>query len=343
MPRPPLRFLWSTTAWLLLISALAAALFVFHDTSRPELAVAADVNVQSITLEDLEAAIRERLWRSDQSWENLSPDSQKQTRLQVLESMVNNRLVRTCRLSDQEAATPLSTSAKREADMHQRQFVEPADLSRRLAAQHLTSKAFDAKVEQVLRDEAWIARQIQPRLESITRPELSTWYDQHKETLRIPQAFHAAHIFLTRHDSAKPDRSTEISRIHRQLLAREKTFAQLAAQASEDDRSKVLGGDLGWFTHQRMPPEFMAAVANLRPGQLSAPVQTPLGWHIILLLDRRESRLPAFDEVQAEIAAHLTSARREEAVNSLIASLRQRARPSVFYHAEVIDRAKPSP
>ncbi len=95
-----------------------------------------------------------------------------------------------------------------------------------------------------------------------------------------------------------------------------------------------------------MPADFIAAVEKLKIGQCSEPVPTQLGWHLILLMERRPSRLPTFEEAQSEIAAQLTSGRRQEAVQHLIADLRRRSQqsqPSVFYHAEIIDRAEPAP
>ncbi|WP_395748569.1 peptidylprolyl isomerase [Prosthecobacter sp.] len=346
MPRLSQRITQPLVVLLFLLGCFLAALIVFQYPSRPNFTLAAVVKDQPITLPDFEAAIRDHLWRHNQSWPEHSPESRRQIRSQVLESLVNDRLIRSFRLADLAPASLPKTASKREADMHQRQFVDLADLSRRLAAQHLSSKAFDAEIEQRLLDEAWITRQIQPRLRAVTRSESIAWYDRHKESLRIPRAFHAAHLFLTRHDSAKKDRESEIRQIYRQLLAKEKTFAQLTAQYSEDDRTKALGGDLGWFTHQRMPADFIAALSNLQPGQISSPVQTRLGWHIILLLERHESRLPSFEEAQSEITAHLTTSQREDAVRLLLADLRQSAdtpTPSVIYDAAVIDRAIPAP
>jgi peptidyl-prolyl cis-trans isomerase C len=54
-----------------------------------------------------------------------------------------------------------------------------------------------------------------------------------------------------------------------------------------------------------MPPDFIAAVQALQPGQTSAPVLTRLGWHVIHLMERRPSRLPAYEEARAEILAAL--------------------------------------
>ncbi|WP_461528148.1 peptidylprolyl isomerase [Prosthecobacter sp.] len=305
--------------------------------------VAAEVDGLPITRQELEAAMREQLWKRNAAWASLGPEARKQTRWQALENRVNDRLLRACR-SKSGSDTGLSKDAvKRESERMQRQFADAAEFPNRLAAQNLTPKSLEARINDAQQDEAWMEAELQTRFKAVTPQDLRAWYAEFKETLRIPQAHHAAHIFLTRHDPAKPDRSAEIREIQRQLLAKEKTFAQLAKEHSEDDRSKNLGGDIGWFTQQRMPADFIAAVEMLKVGQLGEPVQTQLGWHLIIVLERHVSRLPTLAEATPEITALLTSKRREAALKTILAELRERSPQSVVYHAEVIDHAAPAP
>ncbi len=313
---------------------------VFQSQDR---GVAAEVFGLPITRLELEERLREQLWKNNATWASLGPEARKQTRWQALENLANDRLLRASRIKSASATSMSKDAVKRELERMQRQFADAAEFPKRLAAQQLTPKSLEARINDAQLDEAWIEAEIQIRFKAVSPQDLRSWYDEFKETLRIPQAYHAAHIFLTRHDQTKPDRSLEIREIQRQLLAKEKTFAQLAKEHSEDDRSNNLGGDLGWFTQQRMPADFIAAVEKLKVGQLSEPVQTQLGWHLIIVLERHASRLPALTEVTPEITALLTTKRREEALKSLLAELREHSPQSVVYHAEVIDHAAPAP
>ena len=300
---------------------------------------AAAVHGRPITRLELAEAMRAHLWARNESWAALHTDARQQTRWRVLENLVSDRLLRASRLN----AAALTIDARRESDMMQRQFAVAAEYPQRLAAQQQTQQSLDAAIRDAQLDEQWIARQIAHRLAEVTEKEVRAWHDEFKESLRIPQAHHAAHIFLTRHDQTKSDRAAEIREMHRQLIAKKKSFAALAAEHSDDDRSKVVGGDLGWFTRERMPEDFIAAVEKLKIGQFSDPVPTKLGWHLIIVMERRASRLPTFEEAKAEISALLTSQRRAEAVKSLVAELRQTARESLIHHPQVIDRAEPAP
>jgi peptidyl-prolyl cis-trans isomerase C len=104
-------------------------------------------------------------------------------------------------------------------------------------------------------------------------------------------------------------------------------FATLAKERSTGP-SGPSGGDLGWFSKGRMVPEFEEAVLGLKKGEVSSPVQTQFGWHVIILNDRRNTEAPLFDEVKGELAEKL----RQEAVETRIGVLTATAkieRPAV--------------
>lgn len=303
----------------------------------------AEVQGRAITRLELAEALRADLWRRHESWAALGAEARKATRWRVLESLVDERLVRAGRLMDGPAKPPPAAEARRESDLMRRQFANADEYPGRLAAQGQTQASLDAAIREAQLDEAWMSDKIAPHLAAVTEVEARAWYAASQETLRMPTAHHAAHLFLTRHDPAKPDREAEMRAIHRRLIAKEKPFAALVAEHSEDDRTRQIGGDLGWFTRERMPEDFIAAVEKLKVGQYSDPVPTKLGWHLILVMERRASRLPTFEEVKDEILALLTSQRREEAVKRLLTELRQSAGKSLIYHPQVIDRAEPAP
>src|SRR5204863_7022404 len=83
-------------------------------------------------------------------------------------------------------------------------------------------------------------------------------------------------------------------------------FNALAKQISEDPSAQENSGRLGWFTPQRMDPAFSrAAFALKQPGDVSEPVQSTFGWHIIRLDERKAPRVRSFEEVQEEIVTEL--------------------------------------
>ncbi|GLP87214.1 peptidylprolyl isomerase [Tritonibacter mobilis] len=122
--------------------------------------------------------------------------------------------------------------------------------------------------------------------------------------------FNASHILLESEEDAV--------NIKEQLDAGA-DFAALAKESSTGP-SGPNGGELGWFENGRMVPEFEAAVAEMRPGEVSEPVQTQFGWHIIKLNDRRKLEAPDYEDVREEIGLELAQQAVEDRINQLTAS-----------------------
>lgn len=116
--------------------------------------------------------------------------------------------------------------------------------------------------------------------------------------------YHAAHILVETEEEAKAIKTE---------LDGGADFAAVAAEKSTGP-SGPNGGDLGWFGEGDMVPEFETAVVALEPGQISDPVQTQFGWHVIVLREARKKDAPALDAVKDEIAATL----RKDAVDAKI-------------------------
>lgn len=121
--------------------------------------------------------------------------------------------------------------------------------------------------------------------------------------------YHAAHI-LVREDA---ERDAVVA-----ALAEGREFADVAREFSMDGSAQQ-GGDLGWFAAGMMIPDFQAAVEALEPGQVSAPVQTQFGWHVINLLEVRDATVPPLEEVREELVTEI----QREATRAAIAALRE--------------------
>ncbi|HXW20012.1 MAG TPA: peptidylprolyl isomerase [Roseiarcus sp.] len=122
---------------------------------------------------------------------------------------------------------------------------------------------------------------------------------------------HARHILVATEDEAKA------------ALARVKggeDFAKVATELSKDPGSE--GGDLGWFTKDKMVPEFAEAAFKLEPGQVSDPVKSQFGWHIIKVEEKRMKAFPPFDQVKDQAARYVG----QKAQSELITQLRKDAK-----------------
>lgn len=126
--------------------------------------------------------------------------------------------------------------------------------------------------------------------------------------------YRVAHILVSSEKEAKS--------IEAQLKKNHNSFAKLAKEKSKDPGSAEHGGDLGWNPPSNFVKPFADAVLTLKKGQISAPVQSQFGWHIIKLEDERDLKVPPFEQVKPNMMRHL----QQEAVQKLILDMRTNAK-----------------
>jgi parvulin-like peptidyl-prolyl isomerase len=102
-------------------------------------------------------------------------------------------------------------------------------------------------------------------------------------------------------------------------------FAALATEFSDDYATKQSGGDTGFFRRGQMAAAFEEAAFALQPGEISGPVETAFGVHIIRLEERQESYLLPLDEIRDQLREHVRNEKSERAVNKEIEQLRAEA------------------
>ncbi|MDO1510100.1 MULTISPECIES: peptidylprolyl isomerase [unclassified Neisseria] len=137
---------------------------------------------------------------------------------------------------------------------------------------------------------------------------------------RPMRQYRAQHILLKAESSnAAAAAESSIRKIHNQARSGH-DFAALARQFSQDG-SAAAGGDLGWFGEGYMVPEFESAVKALKPGQVSRPVRTQFGWHVIKLNEVRDAGSP--EERQREaVRQYIAQQKIEQATAGLLQELR---------------------
>ena len=142
--------------------------------------------------------------------------------------------------------------------------------------------------------------------ESATDANEHKVYDDVASKQKPEEEYHARHILVPTEAEAKA------------ALARVKAgedFAKVADELSKDPGSQ--GGDLGWFTKDKMVPEFAEAAAKLDKGQVSDPVKSEFGWHIIKMEDKREKAFPPFDAVKDQVAKYVVQKAQSDEIMKL--------------------------
>ena len=165
--------------------------------------------------------------------------------------------------------------------------------------------------EKILHD-IWVAEQIHAR---ITKNDIRAYFDTYvapelaKQNENVEEV-EARHILVATQGEAE----TVIKR-----LEKGEGFAALAGELSLGP-SASRGGDLGYFLAEEMVQAFSDAAFALQPGELSAPVETEFGWHVIRLEDRRVVPPPTFEDLSEQIRAFLEQQERNLFFDELLTS-----------------------
>jgi peptidyl-prolyl cis-trans isomerase C len=155
---------------------------------------------------------------------------------------------------------------------------------------------------------------------ALTEPALRKIYDDATKNAASEQEVHARHILFRVADpndqaGAKAAEDKVKNTIER--IKKGEDFAKLAMALTEDPSGKQDGGDLGYFTREQMVPEFSEAAFGLEKGQVSGPVKTQFGWHVLKVEDKRMREPPPFDKVRGEIEEFATRKAQTDLVKKL--------------------------
>ncbi|MGL5362235.1 MAG: peptidylprolyl isomerase [Bosea sp. (in: a-proteobacteria)] len=190
----------------------------------------------------------------------------------------------------------LKTGAKAAEDA---KLAESPEFKRRLAYYR----------DKVLLDE-YLAREAK---KAVTPEAAKKLYDETTKALKPEEEVRARHILVEEEAQAKD----ALARVRKG-----EDFAKVAIELSKDPGSGKEGGDLGFFAKDRMVAPFAEAAFGLKVGDVSEPVKTQFGWHVIKVEEKRTKPLPKFDDVKDEIETYLV----RKAQQDVILALRDKAK-----------------
>ena len=233
--------------------------------------------------------------------------------------------------------------------------------------------ALNARVDAEQRDVRYLTIPLQTFIDQqeVTEEQVSAYYAQHQDDFRTSESVDLDYIELTPDLFRQPveenavleayqlaientqyQTENRVSHIlfesregedaaalqQRVTAAREKlaagsAFSEVAAEFSDDVGSAANGGDLGFSSGDAFPPEMEEAVAKLAVNELSAPVTTDAGTHLILVTERREGSAPDLEELRPELEEQLQTAQARTDLLLVVENLKD-----LVFNAENLDR-----
>lgn len=293
-----------------------------------EYGAAARVNGEEITAARLEGMFQEYLKEQGRTVQKMtSPGTYKRMRREALEKLIERELLwQEARKQDVASEETVDEAFR----TFREQFPDDARMRVRLEEYRFTAQSY----REYLRQDASIRLYVTRLAASaqVSDAEVHAFYEENPDKMRRPESVRARHLLVAvAKDASDKDRQAARKKIER-LLAQAKKgadFAELARKHSQD-ASAARGGDLGFFPRGALVPPFEAAAFALKPGGLSGVVETPFGFHIIKLEERRAEALVPEAEVSGQIRDYLLRVKRARILQDRIGELREAAKIEIY-------------
>lgn len=204
---------------------------------------------------------------------------------QTLDSMIADKIVNMEAEKQKIAVTDDEIQA--ELDKMAESYGGKETFEQQLALSGMTVDNMKSEIKSYLET----VKLLEPRIK-ITDEEISTYFDQNKDDFNEPEQVEASHILVADEATAK-----EV----KQKLNEGGDFASLAAEYSTDTNNAKNGGELGYFERGVMGEAFENAAFSMKVGDISEPVKSQFGYHIIKVTGRKEAKEATLEDSKAEI------------------------------------------
>jgi parvulin-like peptidyl-prolyl isomerase len=211
----------------------------------------------------------------------------------------------------------------------------PAALDAELAAAGLDRAEYRTRMRSFVGRLRWLEKQFEvSHLDKVSEEELKEWFENLESRPVLPSAFRLRHLFKASLHRDPVELEAEIRELHRRITANEITFETAVAENSEDEATKKNQGELGWVApvEDRWPEGLDADALLAAPlGKALEPMSSRLGWHILVVEEKREARPLTLDETRADATAHLITRKRREGLDQILASILWEGKTTINY------------
>lgn len=279
-----------------------------------------------------------------------TPEKMKEFQQKLIDQMVDDKLLK------QEATKAKIKVTKREVEEGVKQvkkrFQTEDEFQAEMRKEEMTQPQFEKRIEEQLMVMKLIELEVKGKVTSPTEDQVKAFYDQVQQkmagknlgldkkdedeigtlakylTKLTSEQVHARHILVAVDKNAAMDTKSaalkKVKKIQQELKAGG-DFEELAAKYSDDPGSRNRGGDLGFFSADDMVPEFAKAAFALNVGQISDPVLTDFGYHVIKVEEKRAARKISYDDVKNDLKELLSQKGAQKRYESWLKDLRAKA------------------
>lgn len=292
--------------------------------------VVATVNGKDITRTQLQDIFNAAVQSSGMKVADLSAAQQLGGYTQLLNDLIDRQLLLGAASKEEVSDEDVQDEIKK----FKSQFPDEAIFDAQMKQAGMTPEKLQNDVREELKIRRWMESQI--KAPEVSDADAKSFYESNIKEFEQPETVKASHILFMVDADAPADVVKQKEEAAKQAAARAQAgedFTTLAKELSEEPGAKESGGDLGFFPKDRMVPEFANAAFAQNLNDISAPVKTQFGWHVIKVTDKKAAGTVPFNEVDDQITSYLKTMRQREAVQKVMKDLKDSAKVQTFLPA----------
>jgi peptidyl-prolyl cis-trans isomerase C len=294
--------------------------------------VVARVNGTLIKRKDLDTAVQALSTQMARRGRSIPPSQSASLEHDVLDELIGRELL--LQEGSKHIPADISQKVQEQVDQTKTQLGGEDEFKKTLAGTGITPEEYAQRV----RDNLIIHETVDSIDKGVTisPAEVRAYYDKNPDQFKQPESVRASHILIR----FAPDASDDVKKAKRAqidaaraLVKGGQSFAEVAKKVSEDPGTAPKGGDLGYFSHGQMVPEFDVVAFSLKTNQVSDVITTQFGYHILIVTGHKPAQTMAFDDVKDELTNYLKQRKGNEVTRDHIAELRKTAKVDVMLPA----------
>lgn len=282
---------------------------------------------------------------------DLKKDETSFLHLMLKDRVINELIVK--KLIDQEIDKKHIKVSKKDMDAQLKSIIDKVGSKEKFNKLLKENGVSSAQFKKDLGDEVKIQKLVDSlSVVSVSDNDAMKFYKENSDKFKNPDKVRASHILISaNHEELKAklattpegkkmsnadldaavkkeiaDKKAKADKLLSEAKKDQSGFAKLAKENSDDTVSAKQGGDLGFFAKEEMVEAFANKAFSMKPNTISEVIQTPYGFHIILVTDRQKAGVEPFDKVKSEIKEFLTNQEKVKVLQQFVDTLKNKAK-----------------
>lgn len=306
------------------VSLVTVAMPIFAAEKKIPDGAVATVNGVTITQDDFDkemARVRSQFARSGRSLrESQLPDIKDR----VLETLINRELL--YQESQNKGIKVEDVEVNQQVDILKKRFPKEDEFKATLLEMKISEAELKSQIRKGMAIQQFVDKDLVQDVK-VSETEVKDFYINNPNMFKQSEQVKASHILIkvdTQADKSAKDQANKKIKEIQKKLEDGGDFAALAKEYSEGP-SNVDGGDLGYFERGRMVKPFEDAAFKLKPGEVSDMVETPFGYHLIKVVDKKPESVVSYENAKERIAQYLEQEKKGKVLERNLEDMRQKA------------------